>query len=204
MGSQFDSTWSTQENGFALGAEVVYQSISFAWHILPVPEGAFNITPWTTIPTRRKKMNVTNYNNGVARTWQAVKCNFLLNKKMDAWSSNWWTWLQVTIPLELVASGAGAWISALTHSCILKKISTGWSVTTLKTLTLVSTTKDAVTGITYYTFSDNTGIGTINAGDVIFLEYTVTYTAGAHTNTGSVSNVSIITNWSNNLFASIP
>ena len=88
LDTQYDSTGSTQENGFALGANIVYNSISFAGLLLPIPEGSY-IIPGTTIPTRRKKMNVTGYNTGVARTAQSIKCNFLLNKKFDAGTSQW-------------------------------------------------------------------------------------------------------------------
>lgn len=46
----------------------------------------------------------------------------------------------------------------------------------------------------YYTFNDNTGIGTINAGDVLFIEYILTFTAPGFTNSGYYSNLSILTN----------
>lgn len=202
MDSTFSAAWSTQGNDFGNGAEIVYNAVSFSWHILPCAEGTF--VQSTNFPTRRKKIINTGYNNGVARTGLFVKANLLLNKKMASGTSTWGSQLTVTIPTEqlLASPGGPVGFGSLTHTCILKKVSTGGTITTLKTLTLVNTT--TVGNLVYYTFSDATAIGTINAGDVLYVEYTATFTGGAHTNSGDSETYSIITSGVNNIFASIP
>lgn len=98
--------------------------------------------------------------------------------------------------------GGPAGISALTHTCILKKVSTGGTITTLKTLTLIGTMTNGTRVV--YTFSSGTAIGSISAGDVLYVEYTATFTGAAHTNNGDREQYALITAGLDTMFASIP
>lgn len=196
MDSFVDSSWSNQLNDFPMGAEITYKTIPFAGIILPLPNGLF--VDNARFPTRRKTLRNTGYDNGVARTDQQIKCNFLLNKKFDAGTSQWWSDLSVTIPVE--ESGWAPTVNS--HSCILKKVNTAGTVSTLKTLTLTSTTTSWI--VRNYTFSDATPIWALSAWDVLFIEYVLTFTAPWFTNSWYYTTLSIITNGQNNLFASIP
>ena len=207
MDSSFNTTASSTWNDFVNWADMIYNAVSFAWHLLPIAESVFTST--ASFPTKRKKIINTGYNSWGARTGLFMRANFLLNKNMDAGSNVWWTNLVVTIPLEIIInqiSGASGF-SAITPTCILKKVSTWWTITTLKTLTLVNSWSVNIGGqnlMNNYTFSDSTWIWSISAGDVLYVEVTVTGTGGAHTNSGDSETVSIITTGTNNLFASIP
>ena len=199
--SIFSSTASWQWNDFWTWADLVYNGVSFAWALVPLPEWVFPST--SLFPTRRKKFVNTWYNNGTSRTGFA-KANFILNKKMDAGSNTWWTNLTVTIQTEQIVVNAG-WspsISWVATTCILKKVSTWGTITTLKTLSLVNTSTNGTT--INYTYSDSTAIWSISAWDVLYIEYTISFNGGVHNNLGDSETVSIVTTGQNNLFASIP